>query len=56
MTGNNEYVVMYMIVVWTDMLVCNMIIRLTETDKYDLLIWVVDITGLVVAYMFSEGR
>ena len=56
MTGNNEYVVMYMIVVWTDLLVYNMIIRLTETDKYDLLIWVVDITGLVMAYMISEER
>ena len=56
MTGNNEYVMMDMIMVWTDMLVCNMIIRLTETDKYDLLIWVVDITGLVMAYMISEWR
>ena len=37
MTETDEYVVMCMNVVWTEMLVYDMSIRLIETDKYVLL-------------------
>ena len=47
-TETNEYVLMCMNIVSTNMLEFNRITWSIDTDKYDMIIWILDITELVV--------